>query len=260
MKCKICGAESKLALSHKVRNAYEAHYRLCPDCDFMFVANPTWLDEAYSKPINTTDVGYVMRNIYLSKKTLVLFMLIFKKTDTFLDYASGYGILPRIMRDYGLDFLWDDIYVKNLFMEKFEYSERRDAKIKALTCFECFEHLPEPFVEIEKMLKITDTIFFSTMLKPVGICPSPDWIYYGFNHGQHVAFYSTKTLEFIAKKYGLNFYTDGTNIHLLTKKKLPASILKWVNVIVKLQLDILFRKCLTSKTSQDQRDLMAKGF
>lgn len=260
MKCKICTSDAKETLTHSVRHTHTAHYYLCPTCDFMFVSNPTWLAEAYAKPINTADVGYVTRNIFLSRKTLVLFMLIFKRTDMFLDYASGYGILPRIMRDYGLDFLWDDIYVPNLFAESFEYSKRPDAKISALTCFECFEHLPKPLEEISKMLAITETVFFSTLLKPAGICPSEDWIYYGFNHGQHVAFYSEKTMKYIARKHNLNFYTDGANVHLLTKKMLPRFILRAVNLIVKLQLDLLFRKSLTSKVSSDQRDLIDKGF
>lgn len=260
MKCNICGSHAKEVLTHAVRHTHTAHYHLCPVCDLMFVSDPTWLAEAYAKPINTTDVGYVTRNIFLSRKTVVLFMMMFGRSGTFLDYASGYGILPRIMRDYGLDFLWDDVYVTNLFTESFEYSKRPDAKIKGITCFECFEHLPRPLEEIEKMLAISDTILFSTLLKPVGTVPPADWIYYGFNHGQHVAFYSEKTLEAIAKKYGLNFYTDGANVHLFTKKRLPRLILKAVNLIVKLQLDFVFRKCLTSKVSSDQRMLIDKGF
>jgi phage pi2 protein 07 len=259
MKCKMCGTESKLALSHKVRNAYEAQYYLCPNCDFMFVNHPTWLDEAYATPINPSDVGYVTRNVFLSRKSLVTFFLMFGKKGLYLDYAAGYGMLTRLMRDYGLNFLWDDPYVTNLFAQGFEYKKDTHGRLDGITCFECFEHLDTPLSDIEKMIAISDSVLFSTRLKPIGSVPDANWVYYGFEHGQHVAFYSEKTLGFIADKYNLNFYTEGDNFHLLTKKKLPRGILKIVNIIVKLQLDAIFRKLLTSKTSSDQMDVIAKG-
>jgi hypothetical protein len=259
MNCKICGTEAETALKHKVRGTHEAQYALCPNCDFMFVVEPTWLAEAYQNPINITDTGYVTRNIYLARKSLILFTLLFSAKGTYLDYAAGYGMLVRIMRDYGLDFLWDDIYVKNLFAQGFEYKKEENLKIQAVTCFECFEHLPEPLEALREMLSISDTIFFSTRLKNTGL-PPEDWEYYGFNHGQHVAFYSKKTLEFMARKYNLNVYTDGENLHILSKSKLPSGIVKTVNLLTKLQADIFLRKLFKSKTIEDHDKLKSLGF
>ena len=262
MKCNICNNETENAFSHPVREKFHAEYRICKNCDYMFVENPSWLAEAYARPINITDTGYVMRNIYLSRKTLLIFTYIFglrgATKKTFLDYAAGYGMLTRILRDYGLNFLWDDPYTENFFANGFEY--KKGDTIDALTCFECFEHFVEPLPEIEKMLGISDTIFFSTQLKPVGVIPQETWGYYGFNHGQHTSFYSKKTFEAIAKKYSLTYVTDGNTLHLLTKKKVSKRAITLVNFLSKIQLDLPLRKLLKSKTTADHDALVAKGF
>ena len=169
MKCKICQSEASHVKTLKVRGIYDAEYYRCYECGFMFVGNPTWLEEAYAQPINITDTGYVLRNVYLSRKTLILFTFLFDKGATFLDFAGGYGMLARLMRDYGLDFFCDDAYTPNLFMKGFEY---KNQKIEALTCFEGFEHFVEPIDEIEKMLKISKNIFPSWSKLQRSICKS----------------------------------------------------------------------------------------
>jgi len=34
----------------------------------------------------------------------------------FLDYAAGYGLFVRLMRDAGYNFRWSDLYCQNLFV------------------------------------------------------------------------------------------------------------------------------------------------
>lgn len=251
MNCKICQNESLLVKKALIRKKYQAEYYRCSVCDFMFIKDPIWLKEAYENPINLTDTGYVMRNVYLSKKTLILFTLIFGSKFTYLDYAGGYGMLARLMRDYGLNFLNDDPYTQNLFAQGFEYKKE---EIEALTCFECFEHLVNPTEEIEKMLIITKNIFFSTRLLPQNL-PDNDWEYYGLEHGQHVSFYSKKTFEFLAKKYNINYYTNGDNLHFFTCKKISNPVFKMLLGLSKFQIDILIRKLLESKTTSDSISL-----
>jgi hypothetical protein len=222
----------------------------------MFVNEPYWLKEAYESPINATDTGYVMRNVYLSRKTLILFLILFGKEKNFLDFAGGYGMLTRLMRDYGLSFFTDDVYTENLFAKGFEYKEQ---KIEALTCFECFEHLPNPPEEINSMLAISSNILFSTVLLPKTKIPEKDWNYYGLNHGQHVSFYTEETFKYIAKKHGINFYTDHKNLHMFSKIKLPNFIFISILFLTKFQIDLLFRKILKSKTVSDHDTLKEKG-
>lgn len=126
------------------------------------------------------------------------------------------------MRDYGLNFLWSDLYSKNLFARGFEYSNQ---KIEAITCFEVFEHFSCPVEELEKILKISRNIFFSTLLLPSTISKAELWAYYHFKLGQHMSFYSDKTLKYLAKKYKLNYYSNKNNFHLFTDKKFPRDFL-----------------------------------
>lgn len=248
MKCKICDSEAKYVKTLKVRKVYDAEYFLCGECGFMFVGNPFWLAEAYENPINNSDTGYVLRNVYLSRKTLILFYVLFNTKASFLDFAGGYGMLARLLRDYGLEFFLDDAYTQNLFMKGFEYKEQI---IEAMTCFECFEHFSEPKNEIDSIFSISSNIFFSTVLFSGEIAPDDDWEYYGLNHGQHVSFYSLKTLEYIAKKHNVNVYSNGANLHLFTKKRITNWFFRFLLVLTTVQLDLIIRKILKSKTLSD---------
>lgn len=256
MECKICQSKASHVKTLKVRNSYNAEYYLCGTCGFMFAGNPTWLGEAYNEPINITDTGYVLRNVYLSRKTLILFFVLFGSKHIYLDFAGGYGMLARLMRDYGLDFLTDDAYTPNLFMRGFEYMNQ---KIEAVTCFECFEHLSDPKKEIDKIFSFSTNIFFSTVLFSGEVAPADDWEYYGLNHGQHVSFYSLKTLKYIAKKHNVNVYSDGANLHLFTKKKIPNWLFELLLTSTIIQLDLVIRKMLKSKTLSDNVMLKNHG-
>lgn len=258
MKCKICTTESRLVNTLPIRNTYNAEYYLCPKCGFLFVGNPTWLTEAYkNSPINITDTGYVLRNLYLSRKTLIIFYFLFRKNHTYLDFAGGYGMLTRLMRDYGLNYYNDDAYTDNLFAKGFEYQKAQ--QIKAITCFECFEHLNEPLKDIDTMFSISPNIFFSTVLFSGDKAPEDNWEYYGLNHGQHVAFYSKKTLEFLANKYQVNYYTNGSNLHMFSKIKMPNWFFRFLLWTSKVQLDLILRKILKSKTVSDHLELKKQG-
>lgn len=247
MLCKICGQESSPVFSSKLLNKYIVAYFHCPTCGFLQTEDPYWLKEAYNDPINNSDTGYVSRNLSLARKTFILFLNLFNKHDKFLDYAGGYGLMTRLLRDWGLDYYWNDKYTKNIFSEGFAYS---DQKICALSCFECFEHFIDPNLELEKMLAISSNIFFSTTL--IGSRP-PDksWWYYGLNHGQHISFYSLITLQYLADKYNLNLCSNGNNLHLFTKKKMSNFYFKLIMKLGIFPWEILFKIFLPSRTMTD---------
>lgn len=218
MNCKICYKANKYIFSAQILNKYTIDYYYCNHCGFLQTEEPYWLDEVYNEPINIYDTGYLRRNLTFSRTLPILLTMFFNKDGKFLDYAGGYGVFVRLMRDVGLDFYWDDKYTDNLFAKGFQYNGQ---DIEAITTFESFEHFSEPEKEIENMLKISKNIIFSTELLPQVIPKPTEWWYYGLNHGQHISFYSEKTLNFIAKKYGLNYYTC-EGLHLLTEKKIST--------------------------------------
>ena len=255
MICKICGKENLFIFKAKILIKYDVSYFHCPNCGFLQTEEPYWLDEAYQDPINASDTGYLQRNITLSQKVTILLTLFFDKDKRYLDYAGGYGVFVRLMRDIGFDFYWYDKYTQNLFARGFEYKE--GMKIEAITTFESFEHFEKPMEEIENMIKISKNIIFTTELLPSPIPEPNKWWYYGLEHGQHISFYSSKTFDFIAKKYNLYFVSSGS-LHILTHKKISNFSLKALLKLTKFGLHKIFQKHLKSKTWGDYLSLSEK--
>lgn len=253
MNCRICNTEALKVFDAKVLNKYNVSYFKCSKCDVLFTEKPYWLDEAYSRTINLSDTGLLSRNLYFSQIISVLLFFEFDKYAKYLDYAGGYGVFTRLMRDIGFDFYWNDPYTQNLLANGFEYNLESSLKFELLTAFEVFEHLENPNTEIEKMLTLSESIALSTELLPADL-PDLKWWYYGFDHGQHITFYSAKTFIYLAQKFNLNYYNiDG--IQLLTKKKLNRSkiiLLKKIRNYGPLQLVKMIMK---SKTFSDHLDL-----
>jgi hypothetical protein len=254
MTCKICNQETKQIFQATILNKYEIKYFHCEYCGFLQTEEPYWLEEAYSESINVSDTGYMQRNIGLSRKLTILLSLFFDKNQKFLDYAAGYGVFVRMMRDIGFDFYWDDKYTTNLFARGFEY--KNTDKYEAVTTFESFEHFVAPMDEIESLLKISKNIIFSTELLPDTIPKPKNWWYYGLDHGQHISFYSPKTFEFIAKKYNLH-YANLNGLHLLSEKKISKFQLKILN-LSKFGLHKIIQKQLKSRTWKDYLKMSEK--
>ena len=247
MRCKICNQNNDKIFSGKILKKYEVKYYHCKTCAFLQTEEPHWLDEAYSESINISDTGYMQRNLMLSKKLTVLLTTIFDKDGRYLDFAGGYGVFVRMMRDIGFDFYWDDKFTKNLFSRSFEFNNKE--KYEAITSFESFEHFVEPLEEIEKMLKVSKNIIFSTELLPSSLPKPEDWWYYGLEHGQHISFYSEKTLVFIAEKYNL-YYSNLGGLHIFSENKIPTYKLNFLK-LTRLGLYKLLEKRVTSKTWDD---------
>ncbi len=249
--CKICNSEASLAFRGNVLSKYDVKYFKCTSCGYLFTENPYWLDEAYKNPINISDTGIMMRNIYFSKIVSVILYFCFDKSAKYLDYAGGYGIFTRLMRDIGFDFYWYDDFTKNLLARGFEKSESR---YELLTAFEVYEHFANPIYEVKKMTELSDSILFSTVIIPEEI-PSKDWWYYGFEHGQHISFYSEKTLKTIAEKFGMNFYPF-KNLFLISKKKLNPFRLKLLFILSHFGLNLFVKFRMKSLTDDDNKKML----
>jgi SAM-dependent methyltransferase len=124
------------------------------------------------------------------------------------------------MRDRGYDFYWYDKYAKNLFTNGFEAHDGDTFDL--VTSFEVFEHLVDPLAEIERMLRYSRNLLFSTLLVPTP-CPLPHtWSYFALETGQHISFYTLESLLIVAKRSGLFLHSVGGYLHLLTAEKIPS--------------------------------------
>jgi len=219
MSCNICSQKSNYQFSSTLLEKHKVNYYFCNTCCFVQTEKAYWLEEAYSPKILALDTGVMWRNLELSKTFAVLIYFLFNKEGSFCDFGGGYGIFTRLMRDIGFDFYLHDRFLSNTVARGFEYTGTKN-NFELVTSIECFEHLEQPIEEIEKMLSLGKSILFTTQLLPLPIPQADEWFYYGKDHGQHIAFYSLKTLQFLATKYSLHLYTDNKFIHLLTPKKI----------------------------------------
>lgn len=249
MLCKLCGSGTEKRFEALIMGRYRTSYYGCRLCGFLQTEEPVWLVEAYRNPINISDTGMLNRNIALREQVTVLLYHFFDPGACYLDFAGGYGIFTRLMRDVGFDFYWSDKYTENIFAQGFPYDPSR--QVEVVTAFEVLEHLVDPLVELEEMLSVSRNLILTTEFLPDPV-PSPEqWWYYGIEHGQHIAFYTRRSLELLAARFGLH-YCRFRQLHLLTEKRLPPLKLKLVGkYLEKLRLFDRVRHKMPSKTVLD---------
>ncbi|PSL47318.1 methyltransferase family protein [Chitinophaga niastensis] len=250
--CRICGHSSTFLFRGTLLDKHKVRYYACDLCGFVQTEKPFWLKEAYEQSINLTDTGLVRRNILGAKSVVTLLFFLFNRKGKFLDYAGGYGLFTRLMRNYGFDFYSHDPYTANLLAKGFDYNP--NDRIELVTTFESFEHFEDPIAEIEKILAISKNIFFSTQLISNPAPSFGEWWYYGAEHGQHIAFYTGNTLKFIAEKYMLHIYSL-KGYHLLTEKKINKWLFKFLIGAGRYGLYKIITPFMKSKVMSDMHTL-----
>ncbi|MFK5985900.1 MAG: class I SAM-dependent methyltransferase [Pseudomonadota bacterium] len=248
MYCKLCQSVMNKSHNATILAKYDISYFHCPNCQFIQTEEEHWLTEAYQDSINLSDTGYMQRNLALSKVVSTVLAWFFPSSPRCLDYAGGYGVFVRLMRDIGYDFYWQDKYTENLFARGFEVKEQHSFDV--ITSFESFEHFDQPLQEIETMLNLSNNILFSTVLYGDKV-PESDWHYFGLEHGQHISFYNLSTLKFLAQKYKLNLYSDKKSIHFLTNKTIHPLLFYVLVKIARLGLGDFLALFKKSKTLSD---------
>lgn len=222
--CKVCAASSDYFGSHTVLGKHSAEYRRCRACGYVFVVDPHWLDEAYASAIAALDTGIVARNLWLADATCALLGLALRKVRKGIDYGGGSGLLVRLLRDRGHDFRWHDAYSPNLLAIGFEadLAQRYDL----VTAFELVEHLPDPLAGFDTLHALAPTIMLSTELLPEP-APAPDaWWYYAPEAGQHIGFFTQRSLTIIGERLGLQLSSNGRNLHVLATQRINRTLLQ----------------------------------
>lgn len=223
--CRVCNAPSKLFSTGKILDL-SVQYFECEKCGYVQTENPYWLEQAYEDVINISDTGIMSRNKSNTKIVTVTLLLLGELHGKVVDAAGGYGILVRLLRDFGVNAFWSDSYCQNMLARGFEYDK---GKANLVTAFEVFEHFVEPAIELDRLLAIAPNVLFSTTIIPEPTPMPNDWWYYGTEHGQHIGFFKVKTLRKLAEERGKFLVTDGYSHHLITDK--PVNTLVWKIII-----------------------------
>lgn len=215
-KCPVCGGQTRNAFKVLIHNSFESQLATCNACEFSFYPDQNWLSGSFSEELNSLDVGSVDR-VLLTSEFLTEFIFSEKlASKKFLDYGGGYGLQTRILRDRGFDWENFDPYTAPLFSRDFVGNIQTEYSLISL--IEVSLHFENPIEEFQKLLSRCDYLVFTSVVpeKEFG----PDWWYVTGESGQHVAFYSIKTLRQIATHLNVEFTSDGKFFHVFHKKKL----------------------------------------
>jgi hypothetical protein len=202
--CSLCGAPAPWLCRQRLLDKYDVDYFQCTQCDLIQTERPYWLEEAYTQAISQLDTGAMQRNEAAARLTALLATLVdIPPSARCLDFGGGHGVFVRMMRDLGLDFRWFDKYGENLFARGFEGDVAEHHTL--VTAFEVIEHLADVRTDLDALFAPSpDYVLVGTVLHEGH---RTDWWYYMLESGQHVAFFSRKTLAWIAETYGYDVLT-----------------------------------------------------
>ncbi len=210
----------------RVMGRYVSELLHCSQCGYVCLPNPCWLDEAYSSAIASTDTGIVARNLATAEQLAILLYFGFGERGggRYLDLAGGSGLLVRLMRDQGFDFRWSDKYAQNMLSAGFEWPTDEDVACVAVTAMEVLEHVTDPLGFISEALVTggSDTLIFSTSVYEGGPPAVDAWPYYSLQTGQHISFFTYRTLGQIGKQLSLKYVGHG-DLHILTRRTIVPS-------------------------------------
>ncbi|WP_182869708.1 class I SAM-dependent methyltransferase [Rhodopirellula sp. JC639] len=229
VKSRLTGGPCSRLFTAKILGRYDVVYHRCDQTGFIQTEQPYWLDEAYRQVIADLDIGLLQRNADKVDLACDLLPQICPDGQRLLDYAGGYGVFTRLMRDRGFPFCHTDAYCECLFAKGFEVDLanidrqeiERQQSFDCVTAWEVFEHLEDPLGTFDQLLGLGKSLLFSTVLVPDPPPKSADqWWYFLPETGQHISFYTQPALQYVADRFGVSLYSDSAANHLMTHEPL----------------------------------------
>lgn len=255
-KCRLCGSTTRLNSieSLTVLHNYSSSLDECSSCGYFQLSNPeAWLEEAYSSTLNQCDTGIAQRNLKCSRICLYTHFIIrlsHKSNFSHLDLAGGSGLLVRLLRDYGISAFWHDPYMNNIFANGFESTSSEIDEYTLISAFEALEHTLSPFEFLKNASLNSSNYIFSTQIFPQEINIVAQSPYLGLSHGQHIGFFTTSCIDYLASKHNLHYSIVSDNYIFFTKSKKLALLWKLLFNLHR-PSSIIARKLLKSYTYSD---------
>ena len=202
--CRLCSGEQKYLFSKKLLNKYHVDYFKCSECNSLQTEYPYWVEEAYQKNnLSTLDTGAMQRNLHNFSACIALLKLL--KINNLLDYGGGDGVLCRLLRDYSINCYLKDSYAFPAYAQGFDIPDFDEPEL--ITSFEVLEHLVEPAVDLDKLFNYSSKYLLVTT--EIYSNQDHNWWYLAPLSGQHIFFYSGKSLDYIAARYGYQYVVSG---------------------------------------------------
>ena len=246
--CRLCGKEANVAFRKFVLGHHKVAYFHCTECGYSQTERPTWLREAYGSAVAEIDTGVLTRNRASADLVGTFLFLVGRQRQPGLDFAGGYGVFTRMMRDLGFDFYHYDPKATNLLARGFEVGNL-GIKPEVCTAFEVLEHLVDPIRDLQPLIQYRPT-YLITSTEVVQPPLMKDWWYLAPESGQHVGFFESRTLRRLGKALDYPHAIIGSRYQIFGRKPIPK--LSWwtANHFGKAALPLL-RQTLTPKTDAD---------
>ena len=233
LKCPICSqGPATVYRDEFILGKFSAALNSCENCGHeWFHAPEVWLPEAYSSPIANTDTGIASRSLNLCR-IISSFLSVSNISGKILDWGSGSGLLTRLLRDDGHDCYGLEPFTDPVLAKGYTYNNQQEAysngPYRAIIAVEVVEHLVRPSEFFKAALSNTDTLIFSTELVD-RVRYGNEWWYYSKETGQHISFYTEKSLALLAGQNTCRYASArNKSLHIITRKPSDLRLFSWL--------------------------------
>ena len=131
--------------------------------------------------------------------------------------------------------------------------------VSLISAIEVFEHFTNPDADLKKIFQIEPEVIFATTELYSG--EGAGWHYLSLKTGQHIFFYSEKSLRQFAEQNGYHYFRKGS-FQVFTKKKLGAVLRLGLEFMLgslglRLARTVIALTYRTKHVEQDHRDLLS---